>query len=71
MSDYEPIPTNREDLLRKIVTDMYYGNGKPGLTTRVLMMEKTLDSIERIGRWILAGIGLILLTALMNLILKK
>ena len=71
MSDHEPLPTNRDELLRKVVTDMYYGNGKPGITTRILIMEKTLESIERIGRWMLAGIGLILLTALMNLIVKK
>lgn len=35
-----------ERISEKTVTDLYYGNGKPGLTTRVAMSE---NAIEKIG----------------------
>lgn len=34
-------------LVYKHDTDLYYGNGKPGLTIRMALMESALDRISR------------------------
>ncbi len=57
--------------LHQVYKDLYIGNGKPGLTTRMAQVEKTLDSIVTIGRWLLLTAGGILVVAIMNLIIKK
>jgi hypothetical protein len=51
--------------------DLYHGNGKPGLTTRVLALEDAMKSIQFYGRWLLVFVGGILLTAIANLVIKK
>jgi hypothetical protein len=51
--------------------DLYRGNGKPGLTTRVLALEETMKDIKFYARWLLIFVGGILLTAIANLVIKK
>lgn len=51
--------------------DLYRGNGKPGLTTRVLALEDAMKQIHFYGRWLLVFVAGILVTAIVNLVLKK
>lgn len=51
--------------------DLYYGNGKPGLTTRMSNIESSLDSIKFYGRWIMGILSGVIGLLLANLILHK
>jgi hypothetical protein len=45
--NYERSPRNSDaGRLDRIWQDIYYGNGKPGLTTRMLQAEDRLDMLE-------------------------
>lgn len=57
--------------LMKHDADLYHGNGKPGLTTRVLVLEEAMKSIHFYGRWLLVTVAGILVVAIVNLVLKK
>lgn len=46
LSALEKDVADLEETGSKLFTDMYYGNGKPGITTRMAMSE---DAIEKIG----------------------
>lgn len=65
------------DDVKRLVKDVYYGNGKPGITTRVQLLE---DAVERIGEtlerfnklqdkivWLLVGTVAL---AVLNLVIK-
>ena len=49
MSDEQHRISNSEimRLVYKHDQDLYFGNGKPGLTTRIAVMEHTLEQITR------------------------
>lgn len=50
---------------------MWFGNGKPGITTRVLILEDAMKSIQFYGRWILVTVAGILIAAIINLVIKR
>lgn len=41
-----------EVTIKRIEKDMYYGNGKPGMTTRMATMEDCTERIDNSLRWI-------------------
>jgi hypothetical protein len=44
----EHIPREAKEILDKLRQDMYYGNGKPGITTRVHVLETwQLETFEQ------------------------
>lgn len=46
------------EVINKLTKDMYYGNGKPGMTTRMEVMEGVVSDIRKSLRWgvrLLAG----------------
>lgn len=50
-----PNPTHacpHERTILRIEQDMYYGNGKPGMTTRMESMETCVGRIDSSLRWI-------------------
>jgi len=55
----------------KLEQDMWFGNGKPGITTRVLILEDAMKSIQFYGRWILVTVAGILIAAIINLVIKR
>lgn len=55
----------------KLEKDIYFGNGKPGLTTRVLMLEDAMKSIQFYARWLLVTVAGILVVAIVNLVVKR
>lgn len=69
LGDYVESEYNRMVLRHE--QDLYRGNGKPGLTTRVLALEEAMKSIQFYGRWLLIFVGGILLTAIANLVITK
>lgn len=47
-----------EHTVGKHEKDLYHGNGKPGITTRVAMTEETLGKISKhLGRLVWLGVG--------------
>jgi hypothetical protein len=52
--------------------DLYFGDEhRPGLTTRVLVMENTVNSFKFYARWLLLLVGGIFATAVAGLVIKK
>lgn len=39
--------------IKKMFTDMYFGNGKPGMTTRMNNLEGAVERILKYSRWII------------------
>ena len=58
-------------LVYKHDDDLYKGNGKPGITTRLALVESTVDSIKYYARWILVSVLGILVVAILNLVIKR
>jgi hypothetical protein len=58
-------------LVYKHDKDLYVGNGKPGLTARVLLLEEAMAAIRFYGRWLLVTLGGILVVTILNLVIKK
>lgn len=56
--------------VRQHSKDLYFGNGKPGLTTRVLVVEDAVKSIQFYGRWLLLTCAGILVVAVLDLVVK-
>ena len=64
--------------LDKVWNDLYHGNGRPGLCTRVLLTEEAVDRInetlEKFNKlqekviWLLLSV---LIAAVLNLIIKR
>lgn len=50
---------------------MWIGNGRPGMTTRVLMLEDAMKSIHFYGRWLLVTVAGILVVAIVDLVVKR
>jgi hypothetical protein len=51
--------------------DLYFGDDvKPGITTRILIMEDTLKTLKSYARWGVIFIAGILLTAILRLVIK-
>lgn len=51
--------------------DLYYGDeNHPGITTGLLLVEKTTAAIVSYGRWILLLLGGVLVTSIMHLVVK-
>lgn len=40
--------------MRKLWKDMYFGNGKPGVTTRLALLESSVAETKWVGRTLLA-----------------
>ena len=57
-----------EETLERHERDLYRGNGKPGLTTRMEKAEQSLDSIKYYARWILGILAAIGVAEFVNLI---
>jgi len=57
--------------LNKLEKDMWIGNGRPGMTTRVLMLEDAMKSIHFYGRWLLVTVAGILVVAIVDLVVKR
>lgn len=57
--------------VRQHTKDLYLGNGKPGLTTRVLVLETSMQTIHFYGRRILLTLLGILVVAVLDLIIKR
>lgn len=55
----------------KLEKDIWFGNGKPGLTTRVLMLEDAMKSIQFYARWLLVTVAGILVVAIVDLVIKR
>ena len=53
--------------------DLYFGRDEnnPGLTTRVLLLEKTMKTLEFYGRWALLLLLGAFLTGIANLVIHK
>ena len=62
----------REDL-SKLWTDMYYGNGKPGVTTRIQRLEDAVEDLKSIKKqqekimWLIVSVVIL---AVLQLVLK-
>lgn len=56
--------------VRQHAKDLYFGNGLPGLTTRVLVLEKSMKTIHFYGRSLLVTALGILLVAILDLVIK-
>ena len=56
--------------VRQHTKDLYFGNGKPGLTTRVLVLEDAVKTIHFYGRWLLLTAMGILVVAVLDLVIK-
>ena len=54
--------------IARIEKDMYFGNGKPGLTTRMETVEKTSERIADSLKWIVRLLVATLLTGLSGVI---
>lgn len=57
--------------VRQHTKDLYFGNGKPGLTTRVLVLENSMQTIHFYGRRILVTLLCILVVAILDLVIKR
>lgn len=57
--------------VRQHSKDLYFGNGLPGLTTRVLVLEKSMRTIHFYGRSLLVTALGILLVAILDLVIKR
>lgn len=67
-------PRNLEEIdedVKQHRKDLYIGNGKPGLTTRVLILEDAMKSIQFYGRWLLLTCAGILIVAVLDLVVKR
>lgn len=50
-----------ETKVAKVEKDLYHGNGKPGLTTRIAMSEETVEKIAKnLGRLVWLGVSTLL-----------
>jgi hypothetical protein len=68
---HQTISNEISRLVYKHDQDLYFGNGKPGLTTRMLLVENTCKAISYYAKWAVIFLGGILLTALAHLIIVK
>lgn len=58
--------------ITKMFTDMYLGNGKPGMTTRVSRLEDSVERMVRYSRWVLLSVaGLALKEVLLKIFTGK
>jgi hypothetical protein len=51
--------------------DLYRGNGKPGLTTRMNRVEDSVEAIKFYCRWALLLVAGTFIAAILNLVLKR
>jgi hypothetical protein len=58
---------NHEGRISKVEKDLWVGNGKPGLTTRIALVEESMEdikgmkkSIEELKRNVYIGIGILI-----------
>lgn len=59
-----------EEMARQHDQDLYRGNGKPGLTTRMQRAEDSIETIKFYGRWLLVTAAGIIVVGVLNLVLK-
>lgn len=66
------------EILNRIQKDMYYGNGLPGLTTRMADGEKRMDRIEKaqgsIGtrlNWLMTLLVMTLISVIVGLVTHR
>ena len=71
VSHEEELPRSDREWLAKIIKDMYVGNGKASMTSRLGSVEKSVESIAFYGRWLLLTCAGILLVAVLDLVLKR
>ena len=60
-----------EEITERHDKDLYRGNGKPGMTTRMEKVEEALTSIKFYGRWLLLLVGGILIKEVIALAVLK
>ena len=70
-NNHEPMPSSLVEQHNKIFEDMYYGNGKPGMTTRVNELEKAMESFRYYFRWIILLLGGLAIHAIWDVLVKK
>lgn len=51
--------------------DLYHGNGKPGITTRMEKIEEAMTSIKFYGRWLILLVGGLLIKEIISLAILK
>lgn len=58
--------------ITKMFTDMYFGNGRPGLTTRMNDVEKAVARIVKYSQWIiLLVLGLLVKEVILKIVTGK
>lgn len=64
--------------IRKIEKDLYFGNGKPGITTRLELLEDAVDRIEQTLKdfqkgqdWLIRLVAGGLILAVLNMVIRK
>jgi len=58
-------------MVHKHDKDLYVGNGKPGITTRMALVESTVESIRFYARWIMLTVLGIFVVAIVGLVIRR